>query len=139
MNQEQKEIREAVAAGEKALFSLYAARDNLHSARNWGIFDLLGGGMLVNMMKHSRISKASAMLEDAKRNLLIFQRELKDVAVPMDIRVEIGSFLSFADFFFDGLVADYLVQSKIADAREQVEDAIMQVERLVADLRNLQD
>ena len=114
MNQEQKEIREAIAAGERALFSLYAARDNLNSARGWGIFDLFGGGMFVDMMKHSKINKASGMLEDAKRNLQIFQRELKDVHVPMNIRVEIGSFLSFADFFFDGLVADYLVQSKIA-------------------------
>ena len=57
----------------------------------------------------------------------IFQRELSDLCLSVDLRMEVGGFLSFADFFFDGLVADYLVQSKIASAREQVEDAIVVV------------
>ena len=39
-----REMQEAVQAGERALQSLYAARDKLGSARNWGIFDMLGGG-----------------------------------------------------------------------------------------------
>ena len=45
-----------------------------------------------------------------------------------------ASFL--ADFFLDGLVADYMVQSKIADAREQVDDAINRIETILADVRN---
>lgn len=74
-----------------------------------------------------------------QRDLLIFQRELKDVNVPMDLRMEVGGFLSFADFFFDGLVADYLVQSKIADARGQVADAIRMVEMILDDLKELNE
>ena len=50
-----------------------------------------------------------------------------------------SDFLTFADFFFDGVIADYLVQSKIAEARAQVSDAIYQVERLLRDLRGLQN
>ena len=50
--------------------------------------------------------------------------------------MEIGSFLSFADFFLDGLVADYMVQSKIADAREQVDDTINRIEKILADVKN---
>ena len=65
-----------------------------------------------------------------------FQRELRDVQVSLDLRMEIGSFLSFADFFLDGLVADYMVQSKIADAREQVDDAINRIEKILADVKN---
>ncbi|MCI6997957.1 MAG: hypothetical protein MR936_14515, partial [Eubacterium sp.] len=61
---------------------------------------------------------------------------LKDVNLSLDLRMEVGGFLSFADFFFDGLVADYLVQSKIASAREQVEDAIMMVKNVLTALRN---
>lgn len=49
--------------------------------------------------------------------------------------MEISSFLSFADFFFDGLVSDYLVQSKIADAKEQVDEAINYVETLMVKLK----
>ena len=50
--------------------------------------------------------------------------------------MEVGGFLSFADFFFDGLVADYLVQSKIATAREQVDDAITMVKNILTSLRS---
>lgn len=89
------------------------------------------------MMKHSRMNDAKVLMEDARADLLIFQRELRDVHVPTELRMEVGSFLTFADFFFDGLVADYLVQSKIAEAREQVNDAILQVERLLYSLREL--
>ena len=56
----------------------------------------------------------------------------------LNLRMEIGGFLSFADFFFDGFVADYLVQSKIASARKQVEDAIVNVTNVLEALRREQ-
>ena len=80
--------------------------------------------------------EAAALMEQAKSDIQRFQRELRDVQVSLDLRMEIGSFLSFADFFLDGLVADYMVQSKIADAREQVDDAINRIEKILADVKN---
>lgn len=133
------EIREAVAAGERALTSLRRAQEKLDSARKWGLFDLFGGGFITDMIKHSRMNDASALMENARADLLVFQRELRDVCVPTEFRMEVSDFLTFADFFFDGVIADYLVQSKIAEARAQVNDAIYQVERLLRDLRGLQN
>ena len=74
-------------------------------------------------------------MEVAKTDLKRLQRELKDVNIPLDLRMEVGSFLSFADFFFDGFVADYLVQSKISEAKEQVSDAIIRVEQILNELK----
>ncbi|MFR8289368.1 MAG: hypothetical protein ACLU92_10030 [Coprococcus comes] len=82
------------------------------------------------------MNDAAALMEQAKSDIQRFQRELRDVQVSLDLRMEIGSFLSFADFFLDGLVADYMVQSKIADAREQVDDAINRIEKILADVKN---
>lgn len=130
-----REIKEAIDAGERALSSLRSAQEKLNSARNWGVFDMLGGGLVASMVKRSKMDDATAYMEDAKRNLQIFQRELRDVNLSLDLKMEIGSFLSFADFFFDGFVADYLVQSKIASAREQVEKAIQMVESILSDLK----
>ena len=130
-----REMNEAIQAGERALISLKTAQSQLKSAGNWGLFDMFGGGLFSSMIKHSKMNDASRYMEDAKKDLLVFQRELKDVNVPMDLRMEVGSFLSFADFFFDGFVADYLVQSKITEAREQVEDAIRMVENILRDLK----
>lgn len=130
-----QEMNEALAAGERALRSLHDAQEKLNSARNWGIFDMLGGGFLSDMIKHSKMNDAVKLMENAKYNLQIFQKEVRDVAEHLDLNMNLGGFLTFADFFFDGLVADYLVQSKIADAREQVSEAISRVRYLMDELQ----
>ncbi len=130
-----QEIREAVRAGEKALTSLYLARNSLLSARGWGIWDMVGGGFVTSLVKHSKIREASSHLESARTNLKIFQRELKDIPDFGDLGIDIGGFLSFADCFLDGIVADYLVQRKIDNAKRQVEDGIRKTESLIGKLR----
>jgi len=70
-----RETQEALNAGNQALRSLYAAREKLGSARNWGIYDMLGGGLISTMIKHSKMEDASELMEQAKQNLQIFQRE----------------------------------------------------------------
>ena len=137
MNNEimRKEMKEAIDAGERALISLKNAKEKLKSAGNWGLFDMFGGGFISTMMKHSKMNDAGQLMETAKADLKNFQKELKDINVPLDLRMEVGSFLSFADFFFDGFVADYLVQSKIADAKEQVSDAIFKIEQILSQLK----
>ena len=130
-----REMKEAMDAGERALSSLRNAQGKLNSASNWGLFDMFGGGLFSTIMKRSKMDDAQQLMEAAKSDLKRFQRELKDVNIPLDLRMEVGSFLSFADFFFDGFVADYLVQSKISEAKEQVSDAIIRVEQILNELK----
>ena len=113
-----REMKEALDAGERALSSLRKAQEKLNT-----------------IMKRSKMDDAQQLMEAAKTDLKRFQRELKDVNIPLDLRMEVGSFLSFADFFFDGFVADYLVQSKISEAKEQVSDAIIRVEQILNELK----
>ncbi len=134
MYNEEKEKREARLAGQRALASLQDARNYLRSARNWGIIDLFGGGGLSGLLKHAKVRDASRSLEQAKADLQVFQRELRDVQSIDGLRIEIGDFLTFADFFFDGFVADYLVQSKIRNAQEQVDRAIDMVSNILQSL-----
>ena len=129
------EIREAIDAGERALRSLYVAQEKLKSARGWGIFDMLGGGLITDLVKHSKMEAASQSMEEAKYHLQRFRKELSDVNGNFNLQLNVGGFLSFADFFFDGLVADYLVQSKIAEARSLVDDAIIKVNRILNELK----
>ena len=136
MNQE---IREAIDAGERALISLRAAQDKLNSARNWGIFDMIGGSFFSSLMKRSQIDGASEYMAQAQLDLRRLQKELRDIQVPMDLKIEVSDFLSFADVFFDNLLVDWMVQNKIAEARGQVEDAIVRVESILMDLRNLEN
>jgi hypothetical protein len=78
------------------------------------------------------MSEAEREIELAKRSLQKFSRELRDVAGYSSIHI--NEFLTFADFFFDGLVADFLVQSQISNAKRQCDDAIRQVEGIRGNL-----
>lgn len=131
----EKEMREAIQAGENALYSLQAAREELQKAGNWGIVDLLGGGLITSLIKHSKMDNASRLMENAKYDLKRFQKELRDVTVNTNLSIDCSDFLTFADFFWDGIIADWLVQSKINDAKSQVDEAIAQVEQILRGLK----
>ena len=96
----EKEMREAIEAGENALYSLRAAKEELRKAGNWGIADLLGGGFFVSLIKHSKMDEASRLMEQARYDLKKFQKELRDVTVNTDLSLNCGDFLTFADFFW---------------------------------------
>ena len=132
-----REIDEAMQAGREALGYLNDARECLSSAGNWGIVDMLGGGLLTTLIKRSKMKDADTLVQQARSALKRFQKELMDVENIPDFRIETGDFLTFADYFFDGFVADMLVQSKIGDARRQVEDAIEKVNYILGQLRRL--
>ena len=120
----EKEKREAIEAGRRALNSLQAAKENLNSAKNWGLVDMFGGGFFSTMLKHSRIDQAKRNMEQAKYDLRNFSRELNDVNMVCNLNIDTGDFLSFADYFFDGFVVDWVVQDRINNAQRQVEEAI---------------
>ena len=67
-----KEKREAIDAGYRAINSLKTARDNLNSAKNWGLLDMFGGGFFSTMLKHSKINQARQNMEQAKYDLRNF-------------------------------------------------------------------
>ena len=126
------ERKQAIDAGERALQSLNAARTALHGARNWGIADMLGGGLLSTILKRSRMHEANAAMERAKCDLEQFRDELEDV----NIQLVTDDFLGFADYFFDGLIFDVVAQHRIGEASTQVERLTEQVELLLARLIN---
>ena len=133
----EKEVREAVAAGERALASLRAAAKELSKARNWGLVDIFGGGLVTSIIKHSKINGASARIDAARNDLRVFEKELRDVTVYQELHIEIGDFLTFADFFFDNFLVDFMVQSKITEAARQVDQAIGRVEQVLLQLRSI--
>lgn len=132
----EKERMEAIAAGNRALQSLRAAKSNLDSAKNWGIWDMLGGGFISSMVKRSKMDNAKQDMEQAKKDLKSFSKELQDVSRVINLNIETGGFLSFADYFFDGFVVDWMVQDQINNARVQVNEAIEKVEEIICDLKN---
>lgn len=131
---DQREVHEAVQAGEAALASIQRAREKLESAKNWGIFDIFGGGMISSMVKHSRMDDASGYMEEAKRKLTAFERELKDISISAELSVEMGNFLRFMDTFMDNIFVDFVVQSRINEAIAGLDDVSGRVRGILAEL-----
>lgn len=126
-----RERNEAIAAGRNARRSLEKALDALDSAKGWGIYDMLGGGFISTMIKHSKMDSASDYIEEAKANLKVFARELGDIEEYTNIDLSTGDFWGFADWFFDGLFSDWMMQDRINEARSQVKQAINKVDSIL--------
>ncbi len=135
LQSDRTELREAVQAGDRALRTLRQVQADLASAGNWGTVDMLGGGMLTTMVKHSKIDAAKQRAHDAQRDLRRFQQELADADSRLHVSLDIGGFSKFADYFFDGLLADWVVQSKIRGASSACSSTISQVASSVASCR----
>lgn len=119
---ERKEVDEALQAGRSAVAALRRAEEKFESASNWSTYDLLGGGMIATHMKHSRYDDAQGEVQSANSRIRAFQREIADVKELMASTelVSIGDGLKMADYFFDGLIADWLVNGRITDSLEAV-------------------
>lgn len=133
----EKEKREAIEAGQRALSSLRKARENLNSAKNWGLADMFGGGFFTTMVKHSKMEQARQNMEQAKFALRNFSKELNDVNMTCNLNIDTGDFLAFADYFFDGFFVDWMVQDRINNAKYQVEEAIRRTEYIVNQLQHM--
>ena len=137
---QRKEIGEALSAGMRARSALLSAAAHLDEAEDLGAWDMLGGGLLTTLAKHESLGEARCYADEAQRALSRFRTELADIRITAAPQVEIGGFATFADYFFDGLFADWAVQSQIHDAQysvsrteEQVRQVLSRLERMDRD------
>lgn len=130
-----KETNEAIQAGERSLYSLREAQRQLNSAGNWGLLDIFGGNTISGLMKHMKVNNASRCVDDARKDLAAFRDELGDIRDLENLNVDIDGFLTFADFFFDGFIADIFAQSRIREGKRKVQEAIQRVEEILQKLR----
>ena len=86
-------------------------------------------------MKHSKINEVEGLIEQSRMKLTDFQKTLRGVEIPAELKMEVSSFLTFADFAFDNPVTDYLVQTKLQTLGEEVEDTIQLMETLLERIR----
>ena len=115
------ETDQAIQAGQAAHVQAQQALSTLRSAKGWGVYDLLGGGLLSGLIKHSRMDKAEQEIAQLRRALDRFNRELRDVRVRCDATTELSAFWRVTDIVWDNLFSDWTALSQISEAKEQVE------------------
>lgn len=137
LEHQKKELREAISVGNAALSTARQVLDSLDNAEGWGTWDLLGGGLLADMAKHSHLDEAQGAIERLQSQLRRFKTELADVTIHADMQVNVDGFLRFADYFFDGLFADWAVMDKISQSQSQVQSTKNQIEQVLSRLNSM--
>ena len=139
LENQQKEIQEAINAGNQAFYIARKILEDLDSAKNWSTFDLMGGGLIADMAKYDKLNKVQDQIQDLQNALRGFRTELADVTerISGDLYVEIGDFLHFADYFFDGLFTDWMVYDKINDSRNRTMQTSDQIQKILGQLNEM--
>lgn len=100
---------------------------------------MLGGEFLATAIKHSKIDDARNGINDVQTKMSRLTRELADVRKSVELQIDITELESIADFFIDGLIFDWVVQSKIVDSLEQSKKAKDIIVQAVKELEGLKD
>ncbi|WP_261129875.1 hypothetical protein [Bacillus sp. Marseille-Q3570] len=129
------ELEEAVSAGNAVNQALERAIDYLEKAEGWGTLDMFGGGVISGAIKHNHIDQATEYIHQAQTRMRQFQKELADINDEVDMHIDIPGLLKFADFFFDGLIADWMVQGRINDSLQQTQTQHRKISSLLSDLK----
>ena len=135
---QKRELLEAINAGKTALHTVNEVLETLHNAEGWSTWDVMGG-LGVDLAKYAELDDAQEQIEQLQVELRRFKTELADVEITADLQVTVDSFLKFADFFFDGLFADWAVLDHINQAQSRVENTKDQIKRVLALLKKMRE
>jgi len=137
LNAQMKEIREAMSACNAAMQQIYSIEDSLRDAEGWGTLDMLGGGLISTMAKHSHLDDAQGQIERLQYLLSRVRTELADIHISTDIQIQVDGFMRFADYFFDGLFSDWMVQGRIHSSQQQVSATKSRISSITGQLQRL--
>jgi len=119
---QRKELNEALYAGKRVLTQIHAALDKLSSAEGWSTWDLMGGGLLTDIMKYSNMDEAQQLMESVQSDLRRYQAELADVAQTANFNLRTDGFTWAMDIWFDNIFGDWAVRDRIVQSGRQLED-----------------
>lgn len=136
---QKREIKEAISAGYSARGTADRILSELDDAEGWNTWDMLGGGgIITHMAKHSHLDEAQDLVQELQSRLRRFKTELADIRISANMQVNIDGFLRFADYFFDGLFADWAVGDKISQSKSSVSGTKNQINQMLGKLSNME-
>ena len=115
-----RELQEALDAGRRVLERLDRTIDKLNSAGGWSTWDLLGGGLLSDVMKYTRLDEAQEQITVLRSDLRRYQAELADVERMEQFDVRPGGAMQALDIFFDNVFTDWVVRDQIQRSQNEM-------------------
>ena len=136
---QKQEIKEAISAGYNARGTADRILSELEDADGWNTWDIFGGGgIITHMAKHSHLDEAQDLVQELQSQLRRFKTELADIQISANMQVNIDGFLRFADYFFDGLFADWAVGDRISQSLSSVSNTKNEINRMLDKLNDME-
>lgn len=136
---QKQEIKEAISAGYSARGTADRILSELEDADGWNTWDIIGGGgIITHVAKHSHLDEAQDLVQELQSDLRRFKTELADIRISADMQINIEGFLRFADYFFDGLFADWAVGDKISQSMTAVHSTKSQIDGMLGKLSEME-
>ena len=114
------QVNQALNLTNQLIATLDDAERQLSSARNWGFLDVIGGGLITDLIKHSKLNNAKVSMDRVNYLLQELKRVLGGISMAEDYSMNVNGFLTFADFFFDSGIVDVYVTAKIMNSLSEV-------------------
>lgn len=133
-----REHEEARQAGAAALQDVARVLHCLGGARDASTWDLLGGGLLVDMIEHGRLADADQAAWHAQRALDAFSRELVDIGIHVEPRLPEIDTRWFVDAFFDNIIVDVVRHQKINRTGQAVAEMARWIDTTLATITTRQ-
>lgn len=131
------ELVAAKRLAREALDLLQQMEKELKSARNWGYYDMLGGGFFSSMIKRGKVRKAEALQVRIRFKLKELQGTLYQLKVGAAPQINISGLDWFLDIVFDNILFDWLTQTKIQESLRQVQEISNEVRQVVTTLNQI--
>jgi len=131
------QVNQALNLTNQLIGELDQAERQLSSARNWGFLDVLGGGVIVDLIKHSKLNNAKISMDRVNYLLQELKRVLGGISMPGDYSMNVGGIATFADFFFDSGIVDVYMTAKIMSSLNEVRNLKNRCYELRSRLSNL--
>ncbi len=112
------------------LYLTDTAISKCRGARNWGFFDILGGGTFSTLVKHVKISSTQDIVQEINYKLYELKQCIDIKNMPDGYEVNRGFFATLADFAWDGLFSDIWMQSKISGSLNELQTLKMNLSNL---------
>lgn len=128
------EVDEAIKAGEDVLKIVEKTIHSLSNVDDWGVWNMVGEGTFSTVSKYNQVDVARKYAEEIQRLLGKFKREISDINMVTNFEICVGNFETFSDYFFDGLIFDWVVQSEIGKSLDSVKNTKNQIDKIISKL-----
>lgn len=126
------EINEAICYGERALDAIENSIKALDDVEGWGIPHIVADE--TRAVENSSIDHARKYAEQAQRMLEKFKKELSDIIMITGTEIAVGPFEAFADYFFDSMIFDWLVQTEMGKTLDTTKNMKNQLDKAMSKL-----